>query len=91
MNKTFKKIAASVMAITTLAGSVICFNTSAAETRTGGSLTFNIGGASATASIDKSTTFGWASTKCSNVQINNFYRRITSYEWFFIIIGAVLP
>ena len=49
MKKTFKKIAASVMAITTLAGSVICFNTSAAETRMGGSLTFNIGGASATA------------------------------------------
>ena len=73
MNKTFKKIAASVMAVTSLVVSMTSFSTSAVEPRYGGSRTMTFNGKTATISIDKSSTFGYASTKSSSSGVTKLY------------------
>ncbi len=65
MNKTFKKITASVMAVTSLVVSMTSFSASAVEPRYGGSGSFTINGASVTTSIDAYKTNAGATTKCA--------------------------
>lgn len=69
MNKTFKKIAASIMAVTSLAVSMSGMSASAVVTpRVGGSDGFSINGASVTTSIDVIKSYAAASTRCTLAQ-----------------------
>lgn len=66
MKNTFKKITASIVAVASLVVSMTSFSASAVEPRVGGSKTFSVStNGTATATIDRTTTFGYASTKCS--------------------------
>lgn len=68
MKNTFKKITASIVAVTALVVSMTSFSANAAaEPRIGGSKTFAVStNGTATATIDRTTTFGHATTKCIN-------------------------
>lgn len=65
MNKVFKKIAASIVAVTSLVVSMTSFSANAAvEPRYGGSRNFTVYTYTATATIDRTTTGGTATTAC---------------------------
>lgn len=73
MKNTFKKIAASVMAVASLAVGMTGISASAY----GGSKTFTVYTFTATASIDRTTTGGSATTNCTGSTINYVYARVT--------------
>ena len=81
MNKTFKKIVASVMAVTSLVASMTSFSASAVEPRYGGSDSFTINGARVTTSIDAyKTVAGASTTNSSDKDVTYIFVSITGYN-----------
>ncbi len=75
MKKMFKKIVASVMAVSTLSVGTIGMNVNAY----GGSRTFYVSGVAVKISIDGTRTSAAASTICEELSCNNVYVDATAY------------
>lgn len=79
MNKTFKKIAVSIMAVTSLVVSMTSFSTSTVEPRYGGSSTFSVNGVSVTKSIDGYKTTAAGSKTCNSSLCSFVYVSVKGY------------
>lgn len=95
MNKTFKKIAASIMAVTTLTVSMTSIGTSTAEPRYGGYNYETYNGVSVEKYIDCSKTIAGGHTKCESASCSYAYVSVTANhsstgsktDYFFVTRG----
>ena len=79
MKKTFKKIIASIMAVTTLTVCTTGFSASAVEPRYGGTGTFYVNGVAVHKSIDGYKSSASATTRCDSESCSFVYVSVYGY------------